>query len=327
MLKKNPLVSICIPVYNNSDYIVETMESVLNQTYKNIELIVVDDNSKDNSLELIRSASNEFVKNGMADMVYDLTDREIFYISGTTHDPANKTPLVDFERSNIPELPDNDFRIIYIYHNDKNLGMSGNWNRSMELCRGEYIKLICADDQIHSSLVEREVNAMQQNPEIVLVESDTEFRNKANKPSGSYSRYGKGIVDGKKVAHHSLFSRDYFGAPLANLIRTSAYKELGGIDPTFSYIVDYDFYMKLACHGLVYVIREPLNYFRIREDSNTGEVLGGDQGNVYVAEHRKLVEKYAPVLGLSKRQIERSVRIRKFMSFLGGIYLKLKLRK
>lgn len=83
--------------------------------------------------------------------------------------------------------------------------------------------------------------------------------------------------------------------------------------------------MKLACHGKIYVIREPLNYFRIRSDSNTGEVLGGAKGDAYTEEHRKLAEKYALVLNLSRGDIERSVRIRRLMNFLGGLYLKLKL--
>lgn len=46
-MKYNPLVSIIIPVYNGSNYMAEAIESALNQTYKNIEVIVVNDGSKD----------------------------------------------------------------------------------------------------------------------------------------------------------------------------------------------------------------------------------------------------------------------------------------
>ena len=53
-MKFNPLVSIVIPVYNGSNYIREAIDSALSQTYKNIECIVVDDASTDNSLEICR---------------------------------------------------------------------------------------------------------------------------------------------------------------------------------------------------------------------------------------------------------------------------------
>ncbi len=51
----NPLISILIANYNNGKYIVETLESAISQTYKNIEIIIVDDCSSDNSLEIVKN--------------------------------------------------------------------------------------------------------------------------------------------------------------------------------------------------------------------------------------------------------------------------------
>lgn len=51
--KENPLVSVIIPVYNNADYLEQCFESVRNQTYENIEIIVVDDCSTDNRVKEI----------------------------------------------------------------------------------------------------------------------------------------------------------------------------------------------------------------------------------------------------------------------------------
>ncbi len=51
---KEPLVSILIPVYNREKYIAQTIESALNQTYKNIEVIIVDNKSTDNTWSILQ---------------------------------------------------------------------------------------------------------------------------------------------------------------------------------------------------------------------------------------------------------------------------------
>lgn len=50
-----PLVSVIIPNYNHAPFLKERIDSVLNQTYKNIEVILLDDCSSDNSREIIES--------------------------------------------------------------------------------------------------------------------------------------------------------------------------------------------------------------------------------------------------------------------------------
>ena len=52
-MQKEPLVSILIANYNNSLYIQQCINSLNSQTYKNVEIIFFDDNSKDNSIEII----------------------------------------------------------------------------------------------------------------------------------------------------------------------------------------------------------------------------------------------------------------------------------
>ena len=53
--KELPLVSVIIPVYNTQDFIAVCLQSVLNQTYQNFEIICVDDGSSDSSADIIKS--------------------------------------------------------------------------------------------------------------------------------------------------------------------------------------------------------------------------------------------------------------------------------
>jgi len=53
-MSTNPLVSIITPSYNKGEFIEETIQSVLNQTYHNIEHIIIDGNSTDNTIQILR---------------------------------------------------------------------------------------------------------------------------------------------------------------------------------------------------------------------------------------------------------------------------------
>lgn len=53
-MNNNPLVSIIVPVYNSADYLSDCLESILNQSYQNLEIITVNDGSTDNSLEILQ---------------------------------------------------------------------------------------------------------------------------------------------------------------------------------------------------------------------------------------------------------------------------------
>ncbi len=271
-LNKQPLVSVCIPAYNNADYIDQTISCILNQTYKNLELVICDDHSKDDTVEVIRKFE----------------------------DPR-----------------------IRLLINEKNLGMSGNWNHCLQQCKGEFIKLICADDMLALDALEKEVNALIAHPTALLAESDTQFRDLEGNTKGSYTRYKKsGLVSGKVIARAGLFSRNLFGAPLNNTFRKSVLDQVPGFDPQFKYILDYDFWVSIACLGDVYIIHEPLNYFRLRNDSNTGKVLTTEQ-KAYVEEHKMLLRKHAAALHISNLDFALSVFIRKCLNLGSRIYLRL----
>ena len=61
-MKNNPLVSVIIPVYNYDRYLGEAIASVLSQTYKHLEVVVVDDESTDQSGEVAKSFAGRGVR-------------------------------------------------------------------------------------------------------------------------------------------------------------------------------------------------------------------------------------------------------------------------
>lgn len=88
----NPLVSIVIPVYNGSNYMREAIDSALDQTYKNIEIIVVNDGSTDDTEEITKSYGDKiryfFKENGGVSSALNLGIKEMRgeYFSWLSHD-------------------------------------------------------------------------------------------------------------------------------------------------------------------------------------------------------------------------------------------------
>jgi len=269
------LVSVCIPAYNNEATIEATIRSVLAQTYENLEVVVVDDCSRDGTAAVVEAIGDERVR---------------------------------------------------LVRNEENLGMVGNWNKSLWETRGTFVKLLCADDLLYPESLEKEVRALKENPDVNLVTSDTALIDMNGKKIGAFKRYPvRGRMNGRRLAKISLLVNNFFGAPCNNLFRRSAAERLQGFDGDFAYILDFDFWVRLALTGPVYIIHETLNGFRVRQDSNTDQVMGtGEKGHLYVAEHRKLLEHHQKALGYGNCYIGLSVWWRKTRSKLIHYYLKLK---
>ena len=58
----NSLVSICIPVFNGERYLKEAIQSALEQSYDHFEIVIVDDNSSDRSLEIVKALADPRIR-------------------------------------------------------------------------------------------------------------------------------------------------------------------------------------------------------------------------------------------------------------------------
>jgi len=269
----SPLVSICIPAFNNADHIEVAVRSALGQTHTDVEVVVVDDASSDSTYDLLKSID----------------------------DPR-----------------------LRLSRNEANLGLAGNWNKTIGLATGEFVKLMGADDVLEAEAISKELQGLLDHPTAMLAESDSRVIDAHGIQHGTFRRYWhRGLVNGRRVALNSVRTIDLFGSPVANLIRASVLGKVGGFDPSFRFIPDYDFFMSIASHGDIFIIHETLNGFRVRRGANTSKVMGGGAEKAYIAEHRRMLEKHRRSLRLTSFDIVLSMAFRRAWSFLVATYLKL----
>ncbi len=100
-MEKDPLISIVLPVYNGEQYIKQSIESCLNQTYKNIELIIVNDCSIDSTLSIIEAyiAIDKRVK-----VINNLINKKLPASLNIGHDQAKGTYITWTSDDNFYDL-------------------------------------------------------------------------------------------------------------------------------------------------------------------------------------------------------------------------------
>lgn len=115
------LISIIIPVYNSEKYIEKCILSILNQDYKNIEVIAVDDGSSDNSLDVL----NRLAKNDARIKIYSKENGGVSSARNLAIEKANGA-FISFVDSD-DYLPENVISTLYSYVSDDVDLISGSY--------------------------------------------------------------------------------------------------------------------------------------------------------------------------------------------------------
>ncbi len=221
MHNDQPLVSICIPCYNAEATILDTIQSVVTQTYTNIEIIITDNQSTDNTTAKVRAIEDPRIK---------------------------------------------------LFVNPSNVGMSCNFEIAVSKASGKYIKMLCADDLITPDCIEKQVSAFLNNAEnVIMVTAEKWVINEKGKKLFVKKFPGKQkVYEGIKIIKKSLTSgTNIFGEPGCILFRSDAITKAGGvgISNDFIYVFDLDLICRVLMHGNLYVIKEPLFFFRVIRSS------------------------------------------------------------
>lgn len=211
-------VSVIVPNYNHAKYLRERIESILSQTYKDFELIILDDASTDNSREIILEYAGKF--------------------------PAIITSF-----------------------NEQNSGNPGKqWNRGVQLARGEFIWIAESDDFAENEFLRRAVSEIMKSEETGIVFCDTFILDEQKRIKYRFS--DKMCTENNvKVLTINSFIRNPIPNVSSVLFRKSAYLMAGGADTSMKFCGDWLLYMKIRKSSGVVYIPEPLSTFRLHENS------------------------------------------------------------
>ena len=172
----------------------------------------------------------------------------------------------------IKSIPDSRIRL---YENDSNIGIIGNFQKSLEYANGIYVKVVCADDILSTDCIQKQVDTFTKHVEknISLVISEKKIINEENRVLFIKRFPGKGgIYDGlSSIKKTLLYGTNIFGEPGCVMFKNEIAKLTTGfiIENELTYVVDLNFYCQLLKHGNLFVIKEPLFSFRIIKTSGT----------------------------------------------------------
>lgn len=162
---------------------------------------------------------------------------------------------------------------IRVYQNSHNIGMVGNWNRAMSLARGEYMLLLCGDDRLYITSIEKKVTLMESGRNVMLAFSASVVINGDNEIMMERHPFRKKcLLNGQKLAKYSYHTRNIYGEPANILFRTGMARKLGGFANNTIYAVDWDMWLRLSCLGRVAYSNEVLLDYRVTKKNATSKI-------------------------------------------------------
>lgn len=191
-----------MPTYNVAPYVKEAIESVLQQTYRDFELLVIDDCSTDDTVDVVRGIEDARIR---------------------------------------------------IVQNEKNVGLAENLNRGMALINTEYVARMDGDDIAEHFWLEREVNILDNHPEIGIC-------------SGGFERFGtmKSLVRFPERHEDCMANMLFECSVIVPTFRMSLYRDHGLRYSSEAFPAeDYRFWAECMRVTKVYNVQETLFHYRM----------------------------------------------------------------
>ena len=221
--QNNPSVSICIPTYNSAKFLRECLDSIVNQTYPNKEIIISDNASTDETEKIVK----EFVKK---------------------------------------------YKVKY-YRNKKNIGAEANFTRCIELAIGEFIAIFHSDDFYKPDMIQKEVQAFQDNPLVGAVFTLSDCVNNFDKIIGEDKIPAE--LRTKRIYHFpeifiSILENGNFLVCPSVMVKGKIYKELVPFNQKrFKTSADLDMWLRILEKYPIAILDEKLINRRVNDIQGT----------------------------------------------------------
>jgi glycosyltransferase involved in cell wall biosynthesis len=208
-----PLVSIITPSFNQARYIEATIQSVLTQDYSNIEYIIVDGGSTDETVEIIKKHEG----------------RIAWWVS------------------------------------EKDKGQTDAINKGFARANGQILAWLNSDDTYEPGAISAAVKYLQEHPEVGMVYGDCNFINETGHVIGKF---------GSAQTDYRLLRQGYAHIPQQTMfLRADLWKQVGPLDPSFYFAMDYDLWTRLAARTQLKYIPQTWANFRLH---TTGKTIAAD---------------------------------------------------
>lgn len=219
------MISVILPNYNHAPYLKERIDSILNQSYQDFELIILDDNSTDNSKDII-------------------------------------------------ELYKDNNKVSQILYNTQNSGsLFSQWNKGVDLAKGEYIWIAESDDVSHPLFLETVISSLLNDERIVLsycqsieIDKDSKFQKDLIGVTDSFVKtkqfHSSFQMDGEEYTLKYFLNRNIILNTSAAVFRKDAYIKAGKASTLISYAGDWLMWLQILTLGKVAYSHLRYNYYR-----------------------------------------------------------------
>lgn len=236
-MRSYPLVSICIPVYNAGEFVVPLIECLQSNNYPNSEIIISDDDSQDDSLNLLRAANLPNCRI-FSHPRYGLVGNWNFCISQA------QGKYIKFLFQDDTIAPNCITKMIELAEQDGDIGLIFSPRR-----------LVC-DPSIDANFVKGMQDLHKRWTQLESIQSGLSLLKDPNFLKPPYNKIGE---------------------PTNVLVRREVFAKIGLFDPAFKQLCDLEMWLRIMADYKVGFVDEELAIFHIHAEQTTNRNLKGDR--------------------------------------------------